>query len=148
MFGSSSAKTSPFFLASARKLGTLLAERGHVCINGGGRYGVMGALNEGVRAGGGQVIGVIHEMWTVDGDEDTLIHNMVTVAGDDLEERKRQLLDFGACVITLPGGVGTFDELWDCVCCKVRQGVLSPLSDVAKRRFFSHKFMHLTVVRV
>ena len=142
VFGSSSAKTSPLFLIEAKKLGTMLAERGHVCINGGGKFGVMGALNDSVRAADGQVIGVIHEMWTVDGDEDTLIHNMVTVAGDDLEERKRQvsafplppaslppldrslhgpqLLDFGACVITLPGGVGTFDELWDCVCCKVR----------------------------
>ena len=57
-------------------------------------------------------------MWTVDSDEDKEIVDMITVAGDDLEERKRQLLHHGDCVIALPGGVGTFDELWDSVTCK------------------------------
>jgi predicted Rossmann-fold nucleotide-binding protein len=80
----------------------------------------MGWLNKGCRATGtiDNVIGVIHEMWALDAGEDTAIANMITVTGDDLEERKRQLIQQGDCIMALPGGVGTFDELWDCVVCK------------------------------
>ena len=52
VYASSSPKTSSAFVAQGRRLGRLLAERGHVLINGGGKFGGMGALNEGCRAAG------------------------------------------------------------------------------------------------
>ena len=65
VYASSSPKTSSAFVAQGRRLGRLLAERGHVLINGGGKYGGMGALNEGCRAAGGVIECVIHEMFVV-----------------------------------------------------------------------------------
>ena len=62
VYASSSPKTSSAFVAQGRRLGRLLAERGHVLINGGGKFGGMGALNEGCRAAGGVIECVIHEM--------------------------------------------------------------------------------------
>ena len=47
VFASSSSRTSSSFLEVAFSLGALLAERGHVCVNGGGNEGCMGALNKG-----------------------------------------------------------------------------------------------------
>mgnify|MGYP006089817849 CR=1 FL=1 len=40
---------------------------------------------------------------------------MIIAKGDDLEERKRLLMDNAHCLLVCPGGVGTFDEFWDCV---------------------------------
>ena len=51
MFASSSSRTSSSFLEVAFSLGALLAERGHVCVNGGGNEGCMGALNKGTKLG-------------------------------------------------------------------------------------------------
>ena len=62
VFGSSSARTKPSYLSEARELGRLIASGGHVCVNGAGRFGGMGALNEGALAAGGTVEGVIHKM--------------------------------------------------------------------------------------
>ena len=65
-YGSSSSKTPEIYLKEARSLGYILAKRGHVCVNGAGSYGCMAAMNDGVWAGNGHVVGVIHEMFLVD----------------------------------------------------------------------------------
>jgi predicted Rossmann-fold nucleotide-binding protein len=65
-YGSSSSKTPEKYLKEARSLGYILAKRGHVCVNGAGSYGCMAAMNDGVWAGNGHVVGVIHEMFLVD----------------------------------------------------------------------------------
>ena len=115
VFGSSSPKTPKKYRDEAYILGQLLAERGHVCVNGGGGQGVMGATNDGCRAGGGQIVGIIHEKFCVDNDEDRKISNMIRAGGDNLDERKQLLMDHSDCFLVLPGGTGTFDELWDVV---------------------------------
>jgi predicted Rossmann-fold nucleotide-binding protein len=48
-------------------------------ITGGGLNGCMGAVNKGARSKNGEIIGVIHEKWCVDGQEDNLISNMIVV---------------------------------------------------------------------
>ena len=64
VYASSSRNSSESAKASARALGELLAERGHLCINGGGQFGCMGSLNDGVfSVAGGRLLVVIHEMW-------------------------------------------------------------------------------------
>jgi uncharacterized protein (TIGR00730 family) len=118
VYGSSSAKTPQVFTDAAYQLGQELAKRGHICVNGGGASGVMGALNSGCAAGGGQMVGVIHEMFVVDGQEDSRIQKMIVCKGNDLKERKQLLLDNADAIMVMPGGVGTLDELWDAVCTK------------------------------
>ena len=73
----------------------------------------MGALNRGCVENSGRVIGVIHAKWI--GEEDMEGIDMVVVDGDDLQERKRQLSANADCLITLPGGVGTLDELFEAI---------------------------------
>ena len=113
VYASSSPKTSQTFVAQGRRLGRLLAERGHVLINGGGKYGGMGALNEGCRAAGGVIECVIHEMFVVDEGEFEASDELVVCGGDDLGERKRALVERCDVIIVLPGGLGTLDEMLD-----------------------------------
>lgn len=118
VFGSSSSKTSQNFSDISFLLGESIAKKGLICINGGGMGGCMGGVNRGARAQNGEVIGVIHEKFCVDGDEDKLISNMIVSKGEDLGERKQLLLDNCDCILVLPGGTGTFDEFWESVCAK------------------------------
>jgi uncharacterized protein (TIGR00730 family) len=119
VYASASTQTPPHFLKQAEILGELLAKAGHTCVNGGGNVGGMGALNDACTKHGGKVVTVIHEMWVVDGEE--FEHpgvEALVVGGSDLSERKRKLLENAGCIIALPGGLGTFDELFHAACLK------------------------------
>lgn len=118
VFGSSSTTTNQKFVEESYRLGKLIAEKGHICVNGAGRSGVMGGVNDGCFDNNGKVKGVIHKMFMLDAGEDSRIHDIVVCDGWDLYERKAQLFAESDCVIAMPGGVGTFDELWDGVSSK------------------------------
>ena len=117
VFGSSSNRTPDNFLKAGYELGKLLARKKYNCINGGGRFGVMGAINRGVIESKGMSIGVIHSKWIVDVDEmQSGMTKMIVADGDNLVERKRLLFEHSDCFISLPGGPGTFDELFEFIC--------------------------------
>lgn len=118
VFGSSSPRTKQRYIDESYVLGQLLAERGLTCVNGGGRYGCMGGLNDGCHRNNGTIVGIIHKKFCVDITEHPFIKDLVVVDGDDLYERKLALFNNSECVIVLPGGVGTFDELFDGVSAK------------------------------
>ena len=118
VFGSSSKKTNPRYVQEGVVLGEALAANGYLCVNGAGSTGCMGGVNKGCESGGGKIRGVIHEKFCVDFGEHPHIKDLIMCKGSDLSERKQALLDHSDCVIVLPGGVGTFDEFWDCVCGK------------------------------
>lgn len=121
VYASSSAQTPVSFLAAAARLGTLLAQGGHTCVNGGGRAGGMGALNAALAAHGGRIVGVIHKRWVVDEAEFAVEmeggsgSQMIVVDGDDLTNRKRGLRDACDAIIVLPGGPGTWEEFMEVV---------------------------------
>lgn len=118
VFGSSAASTNPRYVEASYKLGKLIAENDCICVNGAGKTGVMGGVNDGCFDNSGKVKGVIHKMFMLDSGEDSRIKDMVVVDGWDLSERKTQLFVESDCVIIMPGGVGTFDEMWDGVSSK------------------------------
>jgi len=130
-YGSSSNKTQERYLTEAYSLGCTLAKRGHTCVNGAGATGCMGAMNQGCLDSQGQVFGVIHEIFVEgkgsqwkEGCHDVFnqegssaeLASLAVVGGDDLQERKRMLVKDAHALIVLPGGPGTFDELWEMAC--------------------------------
>ena len=142
-YGSSSSATPERYLHAARTLGYGLAQRGHTCVNGAGAYGCMAALNEGAARGNGAIVGVIHEMWLSGNGEDALRdggahavfdgtgnsssalsvssetrREILVARGRDLQERKRLLVEGADALLVLPGGPGTWDELWEMACAR------------------------------
>jgi len=116
VFGSSSNKTPKNYLDASYELGKVLAERGHCIVTGGGAFGCMIGVQNGCRENGGDCLGIIHEKFVDGGDGDMKhLKDMIITRGDDLEERKRLLIDNGDCLLVCPGGVGTYDEFWDVV---------------------------------
>ena len=109
----SATPADPVYVDATSAVGAALAERGVGIVYGGGRLGLMGALADAALAAGGEVIGVIPEALV--GAE--VAHRGCTelhvVPG--MHERKRLFTDLADGFLTLPGGVGTMDELWEAI---------------------------------
>ena len=101
------------FVALARDVGDSLARRGIGVVYGGGKLGLMGALAEGALAAGGEVIGVIPEKLVEAELANLDCTQLHTVKG--MHERKLAFTELADGFLTLPGGVGTMDELWEAV---------------------------------
>ncbi len=109
----SATPADPRFIATARIVGRSLAERGIGLVYGGGRLGLMGAVADAALAAGGEVIGVIPEALRSTEVTHTGCSEIHVVPG--MHERKRMFTDLSDGFLTIPGGVGTMDELWEAV---------------------------------
>lgn len=101
------------YLAGARSMGASLAQRGIRLVFGGGKTGLMGAVADGALDAGGEVIGVIiPSMHTA-----PLAHNGLTRMDvtADMHARKARMHELSDGFIALPGGYGTFDELFEAI---------------------------------
>ena len=109
VFCSSSGRIDPSYVELAGAVGTELARRGHSLVSGGGSVSCMGAVARAARAGGAQTVGVIPrvllEMEVADREADDLL---VT---DDMRARKGVMDARSDAFLTLPGGLGTLEEL-------------------------------------
>ncbi|KAF0969157.1 MULTISPECIES: TIGR00730 family Rossman fold protein [Gordonia] len=99
------------FLDLASEVGAAIARAGHSVVSGGGNVSMMGALVTGARAEGGTTIGIIPK---------ALIQREVADLGSDelvitetMRERKRLMDERADGFITLPGGIGTLEELFE-----------------------------------
>lgn len=103
----------PRYMALAADVGRELAQRGIGVVYGGGRRGLMGAVADAALAAGGEVIGVIPRALhsaEIAHTDCTQLHVVAT-----MHERKQAFTDLADGFVTLPGGVGTMDELWEAV---------------------------------
>lgn len=107
----SSDKVLPVYLHSAKELGHLLAKHEISLVYGGGKTGVMGAVANGVLEAGGQVIGVIPEIFNLP----HLVHLGLTKLEvvPDMHQRKARMAALADGFIALPGGFGTLEELFE-----------------------------------
>ena len=103
----------PRYIELARDTGAELARRGIGVVYGGGRLGLMGALAEGALAEGGEVIGVIPHAMVEREFAHTGCTQLITV--DTMHQRKAHFTDLADGFVTLPGGFGTMDELFEAV---------------------------------
>jgi uncharacterized protein (TIGR00730 family) len=109
----SATPADPVYIECARRVGRTLAERGIGVVYGGGRLGLMGAVADAALEAGGEVIGVIPE---------ALVNAEVAHRGctelhvvSTMHQRKQLFTDLSDGFVTIPGGVGTMDELWEAV---------------------------------
>lgn len=109
----SASPQDPRYLALARDVGRTLAERGIGVVYGGGRLGLMGAVASAALDAGGEVIGVIPEAMVSAEVANSDATELRVVSG--MHERKAAFTDLSDGFLTLPGGVGTMDELWEAV---------------------------------
>lgn len=111
VFCGSSPGARPEYTTAARDLGVALADRGIELVYGGAHVGLMGVVADAARQAGGHVIGVIPR----DLAEFDVAHKELPdlrVVGT-MHERKSLMADLSDGFIALPGGLGTFEELFE-----------------------------------
>jgi hypothetical protein len=111
VFCGSRSGVRPAYQAMARRVGTLLAEREIELVYGGGNVGLMGILADACLAAGGRIVGVIPRAlmeWEV-GHEGLTRLEIV----DSMHTRKARMAELAEGFIALPGGMGTFEELFE-----------------------------------
>jgi uncharacterized protein (TIGR00730 family) len=111
VFCASSRTLDQRWLDLATDAGSEIARRGHTLVSGGGCVGMMGAVADGTRAGGGHTLGVIPQA-LVDLEVADL-HSDELVITDGMASRKTAMIDKSDAFLTLPGGLGTLDELFE-----------------------------------
>lgn len=134
VYCASSPKTHADYLNAATRLGEILGDAGWTTVYGGGGIGSMGALADGALSRGGRVEGVLPRFmydleWGHTGLTDLHLVN-------DLHERKRLMIDRADAVVALPGGCGTFEELFEAITWK-RLGLFAkPIIIVNIRNYY------------
>lgn len=113
VFCGSATPPDPAFVALAADVGRTLARRGIGIVYGGGKLGLMGALASAALAEGGEVIGVIPAALAACELANPACTELRVV--DGMHARKLAFTELSDGFLTLPGGVGTMDELWEAV---------------------------------
>jgi uncharacterized protein (TIGR00730 family) len=101
----------PAFTQTAREVGIWIAEHGGQLVYGGGHNGLMGTVADAVLEAGGRVVGIIpkalvEKEWAHRGC--TELHIV-----ENMHERKRMMAERADAFLALPGGIGTFEELFE-----------------------------------
>jgi uncharacterized protein (TIGR00730 family) len=111
VFCSSSPTIDSKFIDLAFNLGEGIARSGAELVSGGGHISAMGAISRGARSIGGRTVGVIPQKLVdiefADHESDELI------VVDSMRTRKAKIEDLSDAFITLPGGLGTLEELFE-----------------------------------
>lgn len=111
VFCGSSSGISPAHTVAAREVGEALVRHGAELVYGGGRVGLMGIVADAVLRAGGKALGVIPQALAtkeIAHDDLTELH---VVSG--MHERKALMATLATAFLTLPGGIGTFEEFFE-----------------------------------
>ncbi|WP_276285515.1 TIGR00730 family Rossman fold protein [Brucella abortus] len=108
----SSTGQNPLYREAGLALGRSIAEHGIRLVYGGGTHGIMGAVAQGVMEAGGEVTGIIPTFLL---DKEASFERAKELSEliivDDMHERKHLMFQRSDAFVTLPGGIGTVEEI-------------------------------------
>lgn len=111
VFCGSSPSNDDRIFRQAYAVGQVLASQKIDIVFGGSKLGLMGQVAQGALDNEGKVIGVIPEFLRTK----EVVHNHLTklIVTESMQERKLKMHELSNGIITLPGGFGTFEELFE-----------------------------------
>lgn len=125
VYGASSADAEQVFVDAAYQLGGLIAKTGKRLVSGAGSTGLMAAVENGALDAGGVSIGIIPQFMVDNG----WLHEGLTeiIITPSMHERKNRMAKMADAVIALPGGTGTFEELFEIITWKMLGLFVKPI---------------------
>lgn len=113
VFCGSSEGTDPEILKSAYRLGAKLAQEDLTLVYGAAKIGIMGKLAQGALDEQGKVIGVIPDFLQLK----EVFHTGLTqlIITKNMHQRKLKMHELSDAILTLPGGYGTMEELFEMI---------------------------------
>lgn len=110
MFCAASEKIDDSYVCAAREFGKWLGSCGMTLVYGGASKGLMEVVASSAKSTGAHIIGVVPALLEERGGVSLLLDETVSVP--DLSERKKTMLERSDIFVALPGGIGTFDEIF------------------------------------
>ncbi len=134
VYGGSADGLAQPYLDAAERLGRVIARSGIHLVYGAGKTGLMGAVAQGALAAGGAVTGVVPKSL----DLPPLIHRGLTrlEVTADMHSRKARMSVLADAFIALPGGYGTFEELFETLTWAQIGLHTKPIGVLNTRRYF------------
>jgi len=99
------------YAQAAQAVGTLIGRHGWQLVYGGGRAGLMGVVADAALAAGARVVGVIPSTLMERELGHRALHELHVV--ETMHERKQMMAERADAFLALPGGIGTFEELFE-----------------------------------
>jgi uncharacterized protein (TIGR00730 family) len=135
VYCASSQRCDAVYHDAARRLGEILAANGFTTVYGGGSRGSMGALADGALTRGGKVVGIIPKfMQELEWGHPKLTELHIV---EDMRVRKHLMLSQSHGLVVLPGGCGTFEELFEALTMKRLGLYVHPIVLVNTRDYFA-----------
>ena len=141
VFCGSAVGASPEYQQAARQLATLLSERKITLVYGGANVGLMKVLADTHLEQSGKVIGVMPESLVKREVAHSNLTEMHIVSG--MQERKAMMADLSDGFITLPGGYGTFDELFEMLSWNQLKLIQKPVGLLNIKHYFDPLILQL-----
>lgn len=110
---SSSSQVDSTYNVATAALGTAIAQHQWTLVYGGNLVGMMAVLANATRAAGGKVVGITPQVLVDKGLSDNGCDELIVAK--DMRSRKALLEERGDAFITLPGGLGTFEEIFEII---------------------------------
>jgi len=136
VFCGSSHGAKPAYAQAAARLGTLIGQRGFSLVFGGGNVGLMGEVARSAHEAGARVLGVLPSF--LQHLEQPLKTAEELVVVPDMQQRKAIMLARSDAFIVLPGGLGTFDEIFEVLSTAQLQVHKKPIVLVNTEGYFAH----------
>ncbi len=145
VYCASSGRIHPEYFEATSRLAHILVENNVKVVFGGGSSGLMGQLADSVLAAGGQIKGIMPQFM----NEVEWGHTGVSdfIYTETMHERKAKFLEGTDALIALPGGPGTFEELFEAITLKKLAQFTKPIVILNTRGYFNafHQLMQQAV---
>ena len=135
VYCASSGQINPVYFEATNHLARLLVEQNFHVVFGGGSSGLMGQLADSVLANGGHIRGIMPQFM----NEVEWGHKGVSdfVYTQTMHERKAKFLEGTDAIIALPGGPGTFEELFEAITLKKLGQISTPIVVLNTNGYFN-----------
>ena len=125
VYGGANERIADSIKQEIHKLGNIIADCGFYLVYGAGSTGSMGAVARGVREKGGLVKGVVPHFIINKFERAFDCDELIVV--DDMSERKLIMEKDADIFFIAPGGIGTFDELFQILTLKYLEQMTTPI---------------------
>lgn len=134
VFGASSNAISGEYIAAAEEFGRCLGAAGHSLVFGGGSSGLMGASARGAYSAGAEIIGIAPSFF----DKPGILYENCTrfIYTETMSERKDIMMEMSDAFAVLPGGMGTYDELFEVLTLRQLGKLAKPVAVLNTRGYY------------
>lgn len=138
VYCSSSLHLDDAYYGMADRVGREMVAQGWGLVYGGGNAGLMGSVARGVKAAGGQVVGVIPEFMKVRELAFEQADELISV--ETMAERKKLMIERADGFLALPGGIGTLEEITEVLTLRYLAQARQPTVFLNQNGYYDHLF--------